>query len=196
MPIKYKIFDFQQVVRNLRLPYQLKEKPDDAVKQLLDAITDDMTVEDMPFYKEYLSKFDVAKAIEGYELVTDPESKATRDDYLLLLRLICASTSTADFIAVFEEERKTVEFTVAFGDEKQSVVKKLQDLKYLHILRLMEWYLKEQFKREAKRMESEASRNEVDLERGVVLVYFETKMEKSRNHDNACNIEGFANFYD
>lgn len=196
MQPNYKLFDFQQFVRNLRLPYKRKERPDDTLKKLLDSITDDMTIEDMTFYKEYLSKFDVAKAIEGYQLVINPEPKATHDDYLMLLRLICASFSTADFIALFDEEHKTVEFTFKFGNESRSVVRKLQDISNSHIILLMDVFVKEQFKMEAKRMESDASRDEVDTERGVVLIYFETKMEKSCNHDTTCNIEGFANLND
>ena len=196
MQSNYKLFDFQQFVRNLRLPYKRNEKPNDTLKGLLDSITDDMTMEDMTFYKEYLSKFDIEKAIEGYQLVINPESKATHDDYMMLLRLICASFSTADFVALFDDGHKTVEFTFKFGNERRSVVRKLQDISNTHVMILMDKFVAEQFKMEAKRMESDSNRDEVDTKRGGVLIYFENKMEKSRKHDASCNMEGFANLND
>lgn len=196
MQPNYKLFDFQQSVCNLRLPYVRKERSDDTLKKLLDSITDDTTIEDMAFYKEYLSKFDVAKAIEGYELVTNPESKATHDDYLMLLRLICASFSTADFVVLFDEEHKTVEFTFTFGSEERSVVRKLQDISNSHLILLMDILVREQFKLEAMRMDSEADRNDIDMKRDTVARKFENTMDKSRNHGSTCNIEGFANLND
>lgn len=195
MQSAYKLFKFQQFINNLRLPYK-QGKPKDTVKKLLDSVNDDMTIEDLTFYKEYLSKFDIEKAIEGYELVTNPESKATKDDYLMLLRLICASFSTADFVVSFDEENHTVEFTIKVGTEERGFVKKLQEFQYLHILMLLERYLAEQFRMEALRMDSKVDRDEIDLKRDVVVTYFETKMEKSRKHDSTCEIEGFANFND
>jgi len=177
----YRFFDFQLFVRNLRLPYKLKEKPNDSLKLLLDSITDDMTIEDMPFFDEYLSKFDIEKFIDGYQLVNNPEPKATHDDYIMLLRLACASFSTADFVALFDNDNKTVEFVFKFEGEKRSIVRKLQDISNTHVMLLMDVFVADQFKMEAKRMESDASRDEVDTKRDVVLTYFETKMEKSRN---------------
>ena len=195
MQLSYKLFKFQQFVNNLRLPYE-QGKPMDTVKKLLDSVTDEINIEDLAFYKEYLSKFDIGKAIEGYELVTNPESKATKDDYLMLLRLICASFSTADFVVSFDEENHTVEFTIKVGTEERGFVKKLQEFQYLHILMLLEQYLAEQFRMEALRMDSKVDRDEIDLKRDVVVTYFETKMEKSRKHDSTCEIEGFANLND
>lgn len=180
MQPSYKIYDFQQYLNNLRLPFKLKERTDETAKKLLDSITKDMTLEDTSFYKEYLSKFDVEKAIEGYELVTNPESKATKDDYLMLLRLICASFTTADFEALFDNEHKTVEFTIEIGSDERSVTKKLQDFFYLHILMLMERYLGEQINMEAMRMDSEADREAIDLKRSISVICFENKMKKYR----------------
>ncbi len=194
MSATYKLFKFQQFITNLRLPYH-QGKHKDTVLKLLDSVTDDMTIEDLEFYKEYLSKFDIGKAIEGYELVTNPESKATKEDYLMLLRLICASFS-ADFVVSFDEENHTVEFTIKVGTEERGFVKKLQEFQYLHILMLLERYLAEQFRMEALRMDSKVDRDEIDLKRDVVVTYFETKMEKSRKHDTTCEIEGSANFND
>lgn len=192
MLVTYNLFKFQQFINNLRLPYK-QGKPEDTIKKLLDSVTDDMTIEDMVFYKEYLSRFDIGKAIEGYELVTNPESKATKDDYLMLLRLICASFSTADFVVSFDEKNHTVEFTIKVGTEERGFVKKLQEFRYLHILMLLERYLAEQFRMEALRMDSDVDREAVELKRGVVETYFETTMMKSRKHDTTCEIEGFAN---
>ena len=195
MQLSYKLFKFQQFVNNLRLPYK-QGKPMDTVKKLLDSVTDEMHIEDLAFYKEYLSKFDIGKAIEGYELVTNPESKATKDDYLMLLKLICASFSTADFVVSFDEENHTVEFTIKVGNEDRGFVKKLQEFKYLHILMLLERYLAEQFRMEALRIDSDVDKEAVELKRGIAVTCFETKMEKSRKHDTTCEIEGFANFND
>ena len=195
MQLSYKLFKFQQFVNNLRLPYK-QGKPMDTVKKLLDSVTDEMHIEDLAFYKKYLSKFDIGKAIEGYELVTNPESKATKDDYLMLLKLICASFSTADFVVSFDEENHTVEFTIKVGNEDRGFVKKLQEFKYLHILMLLERYLAEQFRMEALRIDSDVDKEAVELKRGIAVTCFETKMEKSRKHDTTCEIEGFANFND
>ena len=195
MQSTYKLFDFQQFIRNLRLPYH-QGKPKDTVLKLLDSVTDDMTIEDLEFYKEYLSKFDIGKAIEGYELVTNPESMATKDDYLMLLRFICASFATTDFVVSFDEEHHTVEFTIKVGTEERGFVKKLQEFQYLHILRMLEQYLLEQFKMEALRIYSDVDMVPVELKRCMTVAYFETKMEKSRKHDTTCEIEGSANFND
>ena len=196
MKYNYKLFNFQQYINNLRLPYKRMEKPDDDIKKMLDAITDDMTIEDTTFYKEYLSKFDIAKAFEGYKLITNPNSKATNDDYFMLLRLICASFSTTDYIVSFDEENKTVEFTIRIENEEGIVIRKLQELQYLHIITLMEWLIKDQIKMEAFRTEAQSYREEIDLKRDIVLTYFEAIIEKSRNHDTTCGIEGFVNLND
>lgn len=54
MQSTYKLFKFHQFINNLRLPYK-QGKPKDTVKKLLDSVTDDMTIEDMVFYIEYLT---------------------------------------------------------------------------------------------------------------------------------------------
>lgn len=59
MDKKYEMFDFQSIIT------QLKEKHDgeEKFKKFIEGLNDNSTIEDMPFYKDYLSKFEVERAL-------------------------------------------------------------------------------------------------------------------------------------
>lgn len=173
--MNYKIFWFQIYLNNLRLPYTQKKKPEDGVLKFLDSIPGDIEIEETSFYKEYLSRFDIPKAIEGYELVVNPEVSATRDDYLIFIRLICASFG-CDFEVLFNEDNKTVEFLIKVESNGRSAVRSVQSLYYLQIIKLMESFLKEQVESEAKRLESPEEKAKIDVQRDAKASRFQEKL--------------------
>ena len=177
--MNYKRFDFQQYLNNIRLPYVQKKVTDDDTKRLLDAITEDMSIEDMDFYKDYLARFDVESVLDGYELLTNPNVTATKDDYLIFLRLIFASLST-NYEVSFDHGNKTVEVTLNLESGGRCAIRKLQELNMVQVMVIMESYLREQIKLEALRQCSDADDQEViELQRDFLVYYFNTRVLKS-----------------
>lgn len=177
--MNYKLFDFQRFIRDIRSFFVKKGTSGEAALRILDFITDEMCLEDTVFYKEYLSRFDVEKAIEGYELVTDPTAPTTRDDYFILLRLCCASFSS-NYEFLFDKNNKSVEFVINIGQDGRCAVKKLQDLFFFQVMVLMEEYLKEQVDLQAILQYSDSERDEVENERNFLAYYFNTKTKEWR----------------
>ena len=140
----YEIFFFQGVIGDLRdIIKERGGKDDEFYLKFLDAIPEDAKIEDIPLYKEYLSKFDLARAFGSIPFKTGSDD-ASLKDYELLIRLILASFSTTyEFIYDEEEEAVELELTAKHGGRVISA--KLQDLLLIQIDRMLLTYLNEQF---------------------------------------------------
>ena len=76
-----------------------RDDKEEGFDRVLEGIGKDSVVEDLPLYKEYLSKFDIEHALEGFNIEAEDQTMATHDDMMLLFRLIAASFSSSyDFI--------------------------------------------------------------------------------------------------
>ena len=140
------------------------------------AITNDTELEDLRFYKEYLSGFDVEHELEGFKLACNPAFfDSCRDVAPLFLRFVAASfSSTYDLEYIFERDEVALTIHVSF--ESGHETGKLEKLWPHTISRLFCSYLKEQLNFDGFRESSEGARKAVDEQRAMLLVVFQKKV--------------------
>lgn len=180
-PSTYKLFNFQRFVNNIRYSRQ-----NDVTKPVLDAITDDMTIGDTPFYKDYLSMFFVEKAFDGFELLTNPKLGVTYDDYIMLIRLAVASPSN-DFSVTFDKENKNVAFSLLVTKNGETMAKPLLEFNFIIVIRLMEVYLQEQIRFEAM-LADPAEKKNIERLRFMMKKRFDEKIKEARRAAG-CDID-------
>lgn len=172
----YELFDFKELIEEIKKRGAEKEE-EDFVKSL-DYINEDMGIEDLPLYKDYLSKFDIEKAFEGYQLDVDPDY-GSEADFEILLRLIFASFSSSYSISFDEEDKKvSVEITVERGDQK--ITKALSELWSFQIIEMFRIYLDEQIRLDLLN-EDEDEREALQSEQKIKKVIFEKKVREAKN---------------
>lgn len=187
----YEIFFFQGVIGDLRdIIKERGGKDDEFYLKFLDAIPEDAKIEDIPLYKEYLSKFDLARAFGTIPFKTGSDD-ASLKDYELLIRLILASFSTTyEFIYDEEEEAVELELTAKHGGRVISA--KLQDLLLIQIDRMLLTYLNEQFEiictveSDEDIEEAREALNEVRVEK---IVSFRKKVKALKKQIEAIKIK-------
>ena len=187
----YEIFFFQGVIGDLRdIIKERGGKDDEFYLKFLDAIPEDAKIEDIPLYKEYLSKFDLARAFGSIPFKTGSDD-ASLKDYELLIRLILASLSTTyEFIYDEEEEAVELELTAKHGGRVISA--KLQDLLLIQIDRMLLTYLNEQFEiictveSDEDIEEAREALNEVRVEK---IVSFRKKVKALKKQIEAIKIK-------
>ncbi len=187
----YEIFFFQGVIGDLRdIIKERGGKDDEFYLKFLDAIPEDAKIEDIPLYKEYLSKFDLARAFGSIPFKTGSDD-ASLKDYELLIRLILASFSTTyEFIYDEEEEAVELELTAKHGGRVISA--KLQDLLLIQIDRMLLTYLNEQFEiictveSDEDIEEAREALNEVRVEK---IVSFRKKVKALKKQIEAIKIK-------
>ena len=174
---KSPIFNFQKdiaIIRKNVAQENLKRKV--FYEPLLAAITNDTELEDLRFYKEYLSGFDVEHELEGFKLACNPAFfDSCRDVAPLFLRFVAASfSSTYDLEYIFE--RDEVALTIHVSVEAGHETEKYEKL-WPHIIsRLFCFYLREQLNFDGFRESSEGARKVVDEKRAMLLVVFQKKV--------------------
>ena len=62
------LFNFQEIINDLREKEAKENKKEMFFKGQLEAITEETEFEDLPFYKEYLAAFDLEHDLKGVEL--------------------------------------------------------------------------------------------------------------------------------
>lgn len=172
----YELFDFKELIEEIKKRGAEKEE-EDFVKSL-DYINEDMGIEDLPLYKDYLSKFDIKNAFDGYKLDVDPDY-GSEADFEILLRLIFASFSSSYSISFDEEDKKvSVEITVERGDQK--ITKALSELWSFQIIEMFRIYLDEQIRLDLLN-EDEDEREALQSEQKIKKVIFEKKVREAKN---------------
>ena len=187
----YEIFFFQGVIGDLRdIIKERGGKDDEFYLRFLDAIPEDAKIEDIPLYKEYLSKFDLARAFGSIPFKTGSDD-ASLKDYELLIRLILASFSTTyEFIYDEEEEAVELELTAKHGGRVISA--KLQDLLLIQIDRMLLTYLNEQFEiicTVESDEDIEEAREALDEVRVEKIVSFRKKVKALKKQIEAIKIK-------
>ena len=169
------MFDFQGIIA------ELKEKHNENAKfdKLLEGFNVDSVVEDMPFYEEYLSKFDVEQAFDGYQLVAEAEDLASRDDLYLLFRLIVASLSSS-YDILYDKPSNSIDFSVTVTSGEQTITKRVAELWSFQIVRMFEIYLDELVEFSIGDF-NPAEIESFDTERKMRLMVFEKKVRQIRN---------------
>ena len=123
MDKKYEMFDFQSIIT------QLKEKHDgeEKFKKFIEGLNDNSTIEDMPFYKDYLSKFEVERAFDDFNLTDVEDVLLSKDDLFMLFRLIVASFSSS-YDILYDKQSKTIDLSISVKSSEQFITKKISEL--------------------------------------------------------------------
>ena len=178
MDREYRLFDFQDIIAQVREKHQDDPETDRKnIEKVLEGIGPESKVEDLVLYKEYLFLFDVENSFQGFELAAadDEDIMATKDDLLLLCRLICASHSSRyDFSYDADTNAVDLLITVKHGD--QSITKGIKELFSLQVIRLFEIYLKEQIELSAVREDNGAESDLLMEERALRVLLFKKKV--------------------
>lgn len=141
------------------------------------AISEDSNIEDMPFYKDYLSKFDTEKELDGLELKWDKSDMVNYKDYDLLQRLVLGSINV-DYKLDFDKEDQTYTLTIV----TDSVSRPMNTLMFVEFGQLFRIFIDEMlFMEIAKHDEENGGRQWVEEQRQIRLKYFERKTEQLRN---------------
>ena len=176
----YFLFDFQWILKAV-LERQKDEGKKKRFEKVLEGIGKDSVVEDLPFYKTYLSRFDVELAFDGCKLAAEGgDTMATRDDLLMLYRFVAASFSSSyDFVYNEENQSVDLQITVESGDAR--LTKTIDGLFSFQIVRLFEIYLNEQIDLFALQNDDDEDPEAAWQERKVKLLLFEKKVRQLRD---------------
>ena len=141
------------------------------------AISEDSNIEDMPFYKDYLSKFDTEKELDGMELKWDKSDLVNYKDYDLLQRLVLGSIYV-DYKLDFDKEDQTYTLTIV----TESVSRPLNTLMFVEFGQLFRIFIDEMLVMEIAKHDEESGGSQwVEEQRQIRLKYFERKAEQLRN---------------
>lgn len=133
------LFDFQKFVDELRND---EDKCSIIAKyEKFYGNLDGKSVEDLSFYKDHLSKFEIEDGL--LERLNVPDELQNDFDYMLLLRLVAASFSS-EFELPYDKDTDTYRLTIKVKSGSASVTKDLDELWSFQIHRLYEIYILEQ----------------------------------------------------
>lgn len=88
-----------------------------------DNIPDDITIEKLPVYQDYLSKFTPGPFFRDKLLLTTADDRISKDDGDLFFKMVCGSASIT-YDLVFNEEWERWELTIHHEDDEGSISKK------------------------------------------------------------------------
>lgn len=179
------LFDFQAIINDIR--ESLEEHEEEALKPVLDAITETTELEDLPLYKRYLSIFDVEHDLGDLKLHYPAEFADCEDDFVVLFRLVAGSFSS-NYSLEFDEETETVDLIITVESGDNHITKKLHDLWSFQIARLFEIYIKEQLNLEGLRDGSDSEMNAIEEERKMRLLVYQKKMRQLKNEIDSGDI--------
>lgn len=168
----YKLFNFQQILE------QQKEKHagNELFEKLMEGIDENSVVEDLPFYKDYLARFDVEKAFDGINLATEEKIQLSRDELYLLFRLIFASFSST-YEILYDKPTNSVDVSISVKTSEQMITKNVAELWTFQIDRMFEIYMNELFELNISELDAEEQEH-FETEQKVRLMIFEKKVRK------------------
>lgn len=175
----YNLFKFQTLLGNLRL----NAKKDSAKRKYLDDISPDATIEDMPFFKEYLSKFEIEKEFDGMELLTGLNVQCTNDDFDLFQRFVYGSFSCSYEFSL-DETGNAVALIIMASNSNGSRAVRFHELWKIQLLKLFEVFLNEQINYDLNLLHDEERLSIVGL-RAKKLKAFERKMQKLKGQEES-----------
>ena len=168
----YILFNFQHILA------QQKEKHDgnEQFEKLMKGIDEMSVVEDLPFYKDYLSRFDVEKAFDGINLAAEEKIQLSRDELYLLFRLIFASFSST-YEILYDKPTNSVDVSISVKTSEQMITKNVAELWTFQIDRMFEIYMNELFELNISELDAEEQEH-FETEQKVRLMIFEKKVRK------------------
>ena len=172
MDKKYEMFDFQSIIT------QLKEKHDgeEKFKKFIEGLNDNSTIEDMPFYKDYLSKFEVERAFDDFNLTDVEDVLLSKDDLFMLFRLIVASFSSS-YDILYDKQSKTIDLSISVKSSEQFITKKISELWSFQIMKMFDIYINEQIELSIEDYDPEELEEFKD-QRKIRLMIFKKKVRQ------------------
>ncbi len=172
MDKKYELFDFQSIIT------QLKEKHDgeEKFKKFIEGLNENSTIEDMPFYKEYLSKFEVERAFDDFNLTDVEDVLLSKDDLFMLFRLIVASFSSS-YDILYDKQSKTIDLSISVKSSEQFITKKISELWSFQIMKMFDIYVNEQIELSIEDYDPEELEEFKD-QRKIRLMIFKKKVRQ------------------
>lgn len=172
MDKKYELFDFQSIIT------QLKEKHDgeEKFKKFIEGLNENSTIEDIPFYKEYLSKFEVERAFDDFNLTDVEDVLLSKDDLFMLFRLIVASFSSS-YDILYDKQSKTIDLSISVKSSEQFITKKISELWSFQIMKMFDIYVNEQIELSIEDYDPEELEDLKD-QRKIRLMVFEKKVRQ------------------
>lgn len=169
------LFNFQKVINYIR--GKAKEGKAPSYKDLLDDITEETEFEDLPFYKEHLSLYEVENDFGDFELAFPSVLLDYKADAPSLVKIVAASfSSTYDF--VYDDATRLVSLIIMLYDHGSMIKKAVEELRASQVRRLFEIYIEEQFNVEAMRLNSEDAKRSIENERKVKLMVYQKKIRQ------------------
>jgi len=142
MEKNYSLFDYNKILD------AIKNKETPRVKKLVDGIASDSKIEDLALYKDYLLKYDLERVFDGYAFSAQKPS-ITKDDLLLLFRLICDSNKNT-FKILYDKEHNAIDFQIITITEESVTRNNVKNLSDSEIFNLYYNYIRDLFIRELK----------------------------------------------
>lgn len=183
------LFNFQETISNLREKVANSEPENEEMyfQRLLDSITEKTELEDLAFYKDYLSKFDVEHFLEDFELNYDPILEEFKDDFPLLIKFIAASFSSTYDLKYDALTDKAI-LTIHVKTPNQSISKQMDELWMHQIYKIFQNYFEEQLNLAAICEEDdEDDREKIDAGRAEQLELFQKKVSELRAQKDNIN---------
>jgi len=175
-----KLFNFQEFVNQIRYKALKPGSEEKNLLPFLSKITEETELEDLHFYRDYMSKFDLEHDFEGLELSYDPIFEEYHSDILLLLRFVVASySSTYNLDYNVYTDKATV--TISAGKGDTSVGEHLDSLSTIQLYWLFFYYLKEQLKHEYVLEADDEGRDVVEEERSRALEIYREKIRSLKD---------------
>lgn len=187
MKNKYSLFDFQGIVQQIRHKHEQKKEPM-SCQELLEGVDEKMTIEDMPFHKDYLSTFDTEHAFDSLVLKRDTTMELSETDYDIMQKLVYASFSSS-YNFFYDSDSLSYELWISVTSENATTTKKLHELDFIQVMTLFLIYVEEQFNLEGIKNESEIDKYIIDKERSTRKIVFEKKiMQLKRQINNQSDL--------
>ena len=183
MDKKYELFNFFDIIEGLKE----KHNGEETFEKFIEDFDENSTIEDMPFYKHYVSKFDVERAFEGFNLSATEMEILSKDDLFLLFRLILASFSSS-YDILYDKQSHSIDLSISVTHGERSVTKTVSELWSFQIIRLFEIYVNEQIDLGFIEDDDQEEAEQLKEERKKRLMVFEKKMRQVHNQQESDRI--------
>lgn len=174
----YFLFNCKSVIANLKNKHDGDEEYEDYNK-FIKGVDDNSAIEELPFFQDYLSLFDVEKAFEGYTFAAEEETMATKDDLFMLFRLIIASFSST-YEILYDKPSNSIDLSITVSLGEQNITRSIAELYSSQIERLYGNYIDEQINLYTCSDDPDEIQ-EIDTERKKRLMIFEKKVRQLRD---------------
>ncbi len=122
----YLCFDMREVLSEIRVTSaKVSDDKPGSFLSYLKNIPDDIAVEELPIYRDYLSKFNLSPFLRDKRILTAADDKISKEDCDLFIKLVCGSLSSS-FDFLLNEEKNGIELIIHVMNGETPITKKTQ----------------------------------------------------------------------